>query len=192
MPRHKGLVRMYSRDIVPGIKYVSEGVNLCRLNNGLICIGCCGFDFAKDLSDKNNFIQALKKNTKEYQNSSDILNFKSLYHAEDLHKCGLCRNLVLNFKDVNNNLNSEKHIFITCPLHPAENEGKDLRTGECDSAFMCETQRLFHNDWGDYMKNKFIDFILLKDLDWFEYSKKMQDSSLLNEFLNSFYFVTKK
>lgn len=180
MVRKKGLVRMWSTDIVPGVSYVKDGLNLCRLPQGLICIGCCGFDFAKDLSSKKAFFDAILKNTSEYKNYEDKIMFKKRYAYDDLHECGLCRNIILasdaQFED--------KCLSLTCPLHPEENNGVELRKGECDASFMCESQKAFLSEWGDKTKKDFLDFILLKDLDWFEYSKKMHDNSLLKEFFD--------
>lgn len=187
MTLHKNLVRMQSKDKVSGINYVKNGTNLCRLPNGLGCIGCCGFDFAKNLSNKTPFINALKENTQEYQELNDKETFKNKYDPCDLQDCGLCRILILK-KDENIDteiLKKRKHLEITCPLHPAENNGIELRKGQCDLAFMCETQKMFHKEWGEWTKNKFVEFIYQKDLDWFEYSKKMHNNSLVKEFFET-------
>ncbi len=201
MAEYKNLIRMRSEK-VQGVEYVKEGINLCRLPNGLICIGCCGFDFAKDLDNKVSFVEALIKSTKEFETFKDksVLEFKNRCKNYDLHDCGLCKHLILKDKTYQNEilienfndskiksdliykLNLQKHLFITCPLHPSENNGEEFRQDECDMNFMCETQKMFLREWGEWTKEKFVNFVLSKNLDWFEYSKKMHDNSLVKEF----------
>lgn len=179
-------IRMSSRDKVSGVSYVKSGVNLCRLPNGLICVGCCGFDFAKDLDNKEEFVKALVKSTGEFSCYSDILEFKQRCKHSDLHDCGLCKHLILkdifNSEKLVDDLTSKKHLSITCALHPAENNGEEFRQGECDLNFMCETQKMFLQEWGEWTKDKFLKFVYEKNLDWFTYSKKMHDNSLVKEF----------
>jgi len=182
-------IRMTSENKVSGISYVEKGTNLCRLPNGLICIGCCGFDFAKNLNSKQDFIKALVKSTGEFSISKEVISFKKRYSPDDLHDCGLCRQLILKDLplikgDLIDSLSDLKYLPITCALHPAENNGEEFRKGECDLDFMCETQKMFLEEWGDWTKNKFIKFVYSKDLDWFEYSKKMHDNSLVKEFFD--------
>ncbi|MFT4326744.1 MAG: hypothetical protein ACMXYK_04540 [Candidatus Woesearchaeota archaeon] len=185
MTLHKGKVRMNSYDHVEGTPYVDTGINLCRLSNGLRCMGCCGFDFAPKSARKNHFITALQESTKEFKQYDDKLEYKKRYDPEDLHDCGLCRQMVLEEGDDElsfNKLFTKKHLKFTCPLHPAQNDGKELRIGECDPAFMCQTQRMFLEEWSDWMKEKFIAFIEAKDPDWYTYSKNMHNNTFLKEF----------
>lgn len=180
-------IRRISSDKVPGVDYVKDDINLCRLPNGLICIGCCGFDFAKDLSSKESFVKAIVKSTGEYSSFSDILKFKGRYNYDDLHSCGLCRQLILKEipiidGDLIEGLKKLKYLRITCPLHPCENLGIEYRKGECDLSFMCETQKMFLKEWGEWTRKRFLKFVESKDMDWFTYSKKMHDNSLVKEF----------
>ncbi|MGM5484225.1 MAG: hypothetical protein ACQER9_04905 [Nanobdellota archaeon] len=188
MAFHKNKIRLDSDDHVDGVSYVKEGLNLCRLPNDLICIGCCGFDFANKKDDKNLFLEAIESNSQEFLDSKDLDEFKNKHEHFDLNDCGLCRKVV--FKDCIKNKRlpenfGKKELDLTCPLHPALNNGKEKRQGECDFNFMCLTQRKFLSEWSDITKKKFLDFVLKKDCDWFTYSKKMHDNSLLKEFYES-------
>lgn len=188
MTTHKGLIRFSSRDTVQGVPYVKEGINLCMLPNGLRCMGCCGFDFAKNLSDdaKESFIIALQKSTKELARFQDRLSFKKRVDPEDLHDCGMCKQLVMEETQDIKQLLKKKHLKTYCPLHPLQNDGKELRKGECDPSFMCETQKAWHTFFDDTMKELFYEFITEKDLDWFTYSRNMHNSSLLKEFYKEY------
>lgn len=188
MTLHKGLVRFTSRDHVDGVPYVEKGINLCFLPNDLRCMGCCGLDFAKDLSEdvKVEFIKSLKKSTEELKQYQDKLSFKKRVEPEDLHDCGMCKQLVIEDEEPVEELVKKKHLKTYCPLHPMQNDGKEMRQGECDPKFMCETQKMWHKEWDENMKEMFYDFVKQKDLDWFTYSRKMHDDSLVKEFFNEF------
>jgi hypothetical protein len=177
-------IRMSSKDYVKGVPYVKEGINLCRLPNGLACMGCCGFDFAKDLDNKKAFITAMKQSSDEFATFDDREKYKKRVDPKDLHGCGLCKQLIVKEhadKSVEE-LAKEKHLVFTCPLHPAETGGKELRKGECDPNFMCETQKMWHGDWSEWTRKKFLEFLDEKDLNWFEYSKGMHGNHLVQEF----------
>jgi hypothetical protein len=185
MVEHKDKIRMSSKDYIPNVPYVDKGINLCWLPNGLICIGCCGFDFASELSKnmKKAFIKALLQNTEEYEKcNKDSIVFKGIYKSYDLHECGLCRKLIVDDKLPEKELMNEPRLKITCPLHPACNQGKELRKGECDPRYMCRTQRLFHLEWNEEKQKRFVDFVMSRNLDWFDYSVQMHTNSLLKEF----------
>jgi len=178
MEKNKKIIELRSNNFVPGMTHVTSGVNLCRLPNGLICIGCCGFDFAKDLTDKTPFLNALQQNTEEYKKYDSKEKFKKRYELDDIHDCGICRHLIITGKKNN-------HLQITCPLHPCENNGEELRLGECDGRFMCNTQNMFLKEWGPKTKKLFLEFLSEQDLDWFEYSKMMYHNKLSKKFMKT-------
>ena len=175
---------MHSRDHVQGVPYVTKGPNLCMLPWGLRCMGCCGLDFAKKLSSdaKTRFVQALVDNTREFQANDSPEDFRTCHASYDLHACGMCRKLIIEESGDVVDLADRKHLRIMCPLHPACNDGKELRRGECDPEYMCGAQRQFHT-WEAERQERFIAFIEKLDPDWFAYSVGMQNDSLIKEFL---------
>ncbi len=132
----------------------------------LTCMGCCGHHF----TNKNDMTVSLRKNTHEFRQYDDLEEFRDRYDPVDLHKSGVCRNLV--FK--------EDNMKIMCPLHPAIN-GEDLRVDHCDTYHLCRTSKLF-NIWPEERKKAFLKFITSKELDWHSYSVGMISNSLLEEF----------
>jgi hypothetical protein len=139
---------------------------LCQLNGG--CMGCCGHSFVS----KEKVKEAIKKNTQELElaqpkTESQFIKFRDRRPSMDLRD-GVCRNLV------------DKGC-IHCPLHPKRQKGKDLRVGHCDVNFLCKTAKGFAN-WNEEKKEKFLKFIESQGLDNIEYSLKMDNGSLLEEF----------
>lgn len=140
---------------------------LCQLNGG--CMGCCGYDF----ESKEKIQQAVFKNNLEFkhanpQTEEGFIRFRDRRPSRDLRN-GVCRNLI-----------EEKGCYL-CPLHPARH-GKDLRIGHCDTDYFCKTATLFEK-WSEEKKKKFIAFVENKKLDNTEYSIRMDDNSLLKEFM---------
>ncbi len=139
---------------------------LCQLNGG--CMGCCGYDF----EPKEKIKEAISKNTLEFKNANpqtekQFLQFRDRRPPMNLRH-GVCRNLV------------EENGCFLCPLHPARH-GKDLRIGHCDTEYFCKTAREFEN-WSEEKKKKLILFIEEKKLDNLDYSIRMDNNSLLEEF----------
>ena len=144
--------------------------DLCQLNSG--CMGCCGHSF----ENKDSIKAAIKKNTLEFESlapkeRSEFIAFRDRNYSYNL-RSGVCRNLI----------SSKCQIY--CPLHPLRHEDKeeDMRLGHCDIHHLCKTAKKFKN-WSDQLKEKFILFIKSKKLDNISYSLKMDDGSLLREFL---------
>jgi len=164
--------------------YITKGVNLCRLPNGKRCMGCCGLDFAKDTTNKRPFIEGMVQSRDELKQYKDKWDYKRRVRPEDLYPCGQCKQLVVEEDGTVDELVKKKHVCFTCPLHPAQNNGKEMRVGECDTDFMCESQHAWAS-WDESERDAFLKFIESKNLDWFEYSKQMNNNSLLNEFLNT-------
>jgi len=145
--------------------------NLCQLGElGLSCIGCCGFEF----TDKKEVIEALDKNTAEFEDFFDMAEFRDRHPKDILRISGICYNLA--WKDKGKGI-------IFCPLHPdlPGNKGKDLREGHCHPEHLCRTAHEFSR-WSMEKQDRFIRFLRSKDMDWYEYSISIDDGSLLDEF----------
>ena len=84
-------VRVASIQIIPDVPYVKKGTNLCRLPNGLRCMGCCGMDYLKSGATKQDFIAAMKQSAEEFKQFKTPLEYKKRVAANDLHDCGQCR-----------------------------------------------------------------------------------------------------
>jgi len=151
------------------MKYVKS--DLCQLG-WISCMGCCG----KDFKDKHSVAKGIEKNTIEYSRNKENLYF-FMNRSKDLRESGICTNLVY---DVHRDM-------IFCPLHPEQNQGKDLRLDHhsCDIMHVCRTAFLFDN-WDKEMKNDFIKFLKVKkkkgQLDWYAFSQGMANGSLVDEF----------
>ncbi len=140
---------------------------LCQLNGG--CMGCCGHDFLS----KKLVIQAIDENTKQFKilynnDEPSLIYFRDRFHSSNL-RYGVCRNLI---KD---------NETLLCPLHPARNNGKDLRIGHCDVNHLCKTAKIFAT-WSEEKQHKFIKLIESKNLSNIDYSMAMDKSTLLKEF----------
>lgn len=141
---------------------------LCQLNGG--CMGCCGHNY-----DSNGKVKlAIATNTKEFDEmphstKEELLVFRNRTELMDLRN-GVCKNLI------------EKEGCFFCPLHPLRNEGDDLRVGHCNVNYLCQTTKEF-NKWDEDKKQNFLKFVEEKQLDSISYSMKMDDNSLLQEFI---------
>ena len=140
---------------------------LCQINGG--CMGCCGHDFLSPEKIK----EAIRLNTIEFNELkpkvyAQFIKFRDRNYPSDL-RYGVCRNLI------------EHDGQIFCPLHPTLHEERDLREGHCDIHHLCKTAKAFVT-WNNKKKEKFIDFVASKRMDNIEFSMKMDDSSLLEEF----------
>jgi hypothetical protein len=143
---------------------------LCQLKNG--CMGCCGRDFIS----KEKIREVVILNTKDYnlinpQVKAQFIKFRDRYHPEEL-KHGVCRNLI------------EKDGKIFCPLHPALQDGEDLRENHCQIYYFCRTAKQFFK-WDKDKQDKFVKFISSKKLDNLDYSILMDNGQLLEEFENN-------
>lgn len=140
---------------------------LCQLNGG--CFGCCGHDFGT----KEELKKALEENITELKlinpkTELELLQFRDRFPVLDL-KYGLCHNLI------------QKEAQFICPLHPAQNKGKDLRVGHCDINYLCPTAQAFAR-WDEAQQKQFLIFIEQQKLDNIDYSLKMDNHSLMKEF----------
>jgi hypothetical protein len=138
-------------------------------------MGCCGHKFR----DKLSVAKGIEKNTLEFgkhqQEGRQLHEFMN--RTKDLRDCGVCRNLVYD-------VDTDK---IHCPLHPEVHNGADLRIDHhyCDILHVCKTA-FFFDLWDDERKKAFLNFLrkkkIRKELDWYTYSMRMADDSLLEEF----------
>ncbi|MFC1801323.1 hypothetical protein ACFLZB_02575 [Nanoarchaeota archaeon] len=136
---------------------------LCQFNGG--CMGCCGHDYKNVKSVK----EAIRKNTLEFKDFDDLEKFRDRAGKWDL-RSGVCKNVIM----------VKGKVF--CPLHPARNKGVDLRAGHCDVNYFCKTVKEFEK-WNRERQKEFLDFLKKKKLGVIEYGIKIDDDSLLKEFL---------
>ncbi len=132
-------------------------------------MGCCGRAFPS----KEEIKKAIEKNTSEFkeldpQTEKELIKFRDRALPTDLRN-GVCRNLI------------QKDNKILCPLHPKQNNGKDLREGHCDINYLCQTAKEF-STWPKHKQKKFLKFVKDNEPDNIDYSIKMDKSSLLEEF----------
>jgi len=133
-------------------------------------MGCCGRDFL----GKAKIQEAIRKNTAEFKEASpdteqEFLAFRERRNPDDLRN-GVCRNLI------------EENGKLLCPLHPARQQGKDLRIGHCDVNYLCKTAKIFAT-WSEGRQARFIKFVEDKNLDNISYSVLMDKNKLLVEFM---------
>jgi oligoribonuclease (3'-5' exoribonuclease) len=144
-------------------------VVLCQLKDlGLSCFGCCGNSYGSRKKLHND----IKKNTLEFNSKKSITHFMS--RTKDLRSSGICANLIY----------TDKTFY--CPGHPALHSGRDYRNldPDCEKDFLCKTFGLFQQ-WPKQRQNQFLEFLKEKvsnGMASFDYSIKMDDGSLLEEF----------
>jgi len=135
---------------------------LCQIDS-LSCIGCCGHHF----KSKEELELAIKKNTEEFGHFADKVEFMN--RSAKLRDCGICRNIIYL-----------ENGRIGCPLHPKENE-VDFREGHCVTEHLCKAAFEF-NLWDKQKQKSFLGFIKKKNLDWYDYSIKMDNDAIIEEF----------
>ncbi len=142
-------------------------INLCQPEGlGLSCFGCCGNSY----KSKHKILEGIRKNTKEYLDSGGDLG-RFLDKPTSVRPCGVCRNVVLHAED---------QVF--CPAHPLVNEGADYRDKVCNKSYNCRTKKIFET-WDDDKQLEFIRFIKSLQLDFIDFSLKMDNSELLKAFM---------
>jgi len=160
----------------------------CQLKDlKLSCYGCCGDDWTSK-ADVENDIWLNSKDFKEIysDNEKSVLDlefFRDRFAKDEVSKSGVCMNLV----DFGSRC-------LACPLHPKVNKIvsckktvapiSDLRVGHCDVNYECETVK-FWNLMNSVQRSEFIEFLILKDLDNYEYSMKNVSGELIKEFFES-------
>lgn len=137
----------------------------------LTCFGCC----AKGMKDKKEVIESLLLNTKEFKDMKDVKKFMDRC-VGNTRGSGVCVNLVFLAKK-----------RIGCPGHPLLNNSRDFRRNlkgtYCNPDYLCDTAERF-NELDSETQKRFIKFLKSKKLDWFSYSKGIDDNSLMKEFLS--------
>ncbi len=146
-------------------EYIPSSV--CRIGK-ISCMGCCGHDF----ESRKDIEEGIRKNSIRLKNSKTKEKF--MYKGKFIRESGICYNVVF-FDDET----------VGCPLHPKQNEGKDFREGYCEIEHLCKAAYMF-SKWDEKRKKQFIDFILEKRLDWYEFSVRMDNDSFLKEFEEKF------
>ncbi|NQU79682.1 hypothetical protein HQ545_07995 [Candidatus Woesearchaeota archaeon] len=154
------------------MKYIKS--ELCQLG-WISCMGCCGHSFKNKIS----VAKGIEKNTYEYidNKSKNKALQEFMNRSKERHSSGICQNLVYD----------KEKDKIFCPMHPELNSGKDIRLDHhyCDILHVCKTSFLF-DLWDNKRKNDFLKFLRKKSrkdkLDWYTYSSKMTDNTLLEEF----------
>jgi len=150
-------------------------VNLCQIPElNLSCIGCCG----TITGTKEQVMKALKKNTLEFEESKKLPleKFIKRYDGDALRTCGICHNLIINDEGK-----------MICPAHPILNNNIDIRKNYCDIYYICKSAFVF-GMWSYDKKDKFMRFLKFKTkngMDWYEYSVKMDNGTIIEEFENS-------
>ena len=135
-------------------------------------MGCCG----REYGEREEIEKAVWQNTHEFNRSPGRLSFRERQGAKFLRSCGVCRQVIFT---------SQARDAVTCPLHPQENGGKDLRVGHCDIRYLCKAAVLF-SEWDEKTRDAFVSFIHHKDLDWFTFSMGMDSDALVDEFLETY------
>ena len=128
-------------------------------------MGCCGHDFGSVKEVK----EAIKRNTIEFKKINNLRKFRDRADKWDLNQ-GVCRNVV----------KMGKRVY--CPLHPGCNAGRDLRRDHCDTDYLCETAQKFKK-FSKKKQKEFLGFVKDKKMDTIEYGIKIDDGSLMKEFL---------
>ena len=175
---------MSSKFHIKDVPYVKEGINLC-LFQGFSCFGCCGYDF----KGKQRAADSFHKQTRQFQSYPDTkfakVEFRERTKFDDLNSCNFCKNLILKSNQSVKEITTAKKLDLFCPLHPALNNGSDLRAGHCDTDYMCNMQIEFHN-MDKHKKQKFLAWLRKRikqdDIDWYSYSVNMDTDVFYKEY----------
>jgi len=140
---------------------------LCQLN-GLSCMGCCT---SEKVMGRKVVEAQLIINTKRFKLVKDPDKFSKEAGEDVDKKSDICKSLI---KEGNK---------VFCPAHPLSpyTKGKDMRH-YCYRNYWCPTMRKYLK-MNDKTKLEFVKFIEGKKLDWYAYSKGMDEDKLLKEFL---------
>ncbi len=117
--------------------------------------------------------ESIDANSQEFryfnpQTREELIKFRDRFPKTAL-RYGVCYNVI------------QRNGRLFCPLHPALNEGKDLREGHCDIDHLCDTAVNF-NSWDKEKQKEFLQFLESKKLDNITYSMLMENNGLLSEF----------
>jgi len=139
-----------------------SNVNLCQLEH-LSCFGCCGHSW----TTKKEVLVQIGKNTQLYPHMSR--EGFARRGEKYLSACGACKSLI------------KKGDRILCGLHPMQNEGADYRDKICEKDYLCKTFKAFLT-WENKKQDRFVRFVLEKNLTNWAYSMGMDSDKFLKEF----------
>lgn len=135
-------------------------MSLCQFGPG--CFGCCGDDF----KSRKEILKEIKENIeafREYEDKREFMKRRPYFKPS-----GICGNIgFVNGK-------------IGCLVYPKKHE-KDMRKDYCDDDFECTTRKEFKS-WNKQKQEAFLKFLKEKNLDFYQYSIKMDNGKLLGEF----------
>jgi hypothetical protein len=153
--------------------------SLCQNKDlGLSCFGCCGNNY----TTRKDVLRDIRINTlrfEKYKERFDLPAQKEAFFgflnavSSDIRQSGVCKLLVYLDK---------KRRLVGCPLHPGQNNGKDFRDNHCEKYHQCKANFLF-TKWPKQKQKLFIQFLKDKNLDFYEYSIRLDNDQLINEFL---------
>lgn len=142
---------------------MDKEIFLCQFE-GFSCFGCCGREYAQ----KEIIEQELKEQAALLEKEGPE---KLSKQTELLNTSGICNKLVL------------KNGKVFCGCHPIQNKGVDYRVNDkaCQRDFFCETMKWFRSI-DKQTRDKFLQFLRQKDLNWYTYSINMDNGNLKKEF----------
>lgn len=141
-------------------------VAICRIPElGLSCFGCCGYDW----KPVDNIRRQVSYNTWRYKT---LYTKKEVFAGttEGVTGAGVCR-AVIKLEDGT----------VGCPLHPAQNDGKDHRKGDCIRDFECNTLK-HYKSWNERTKREFLGFLATRHYDTYDYSMANARGTILASF----------
>lgn len=151
---------------------------------GLSCYGCCGHDWQSQKEIENDIAHNTSDFNQIYEElEGDLEFFRDRYEKYEMSNSGLCFNMV-----------EFSNKCLACPLHPRVNEivsvdeviapNKDLRVGQCDVDYECETVR-YWNLFGKEQKEEFVEFLKSKNMNNYDFSMQNASGELIKEFLTN-------
>lgn len=144
--------------------------SICRIPEAaLSCVGCCLYEFA----GREATLEAIRRNTEAFArlepgDEAALLRFRDRETPRD----AVCCNCV-----------EEAPGVLGCPLHPTRHDSRDLRLGHCMADFQCRTAALYQWEWSEQVRVQFAAFVTAQRLDNYEFSRRMVNDELLEEFL---------
>jgi len=142
---------------------------ICQLPQlGLSCFGCCGYDWAP--------IDQIKR-----QISFNTWRYFKMFTSKEVFAettigvtaVGVCKG-VIEFDDGT----------IGCPLHPAKNDGKDYRSGDCLRNFECNALK-HYKKWPESTRRALLTHIAAQPFDNYTYSMANSSNSLIQGFMGT-------
>ncbi|MBD3361791.1 hypothetical protein GF358_03285 [Candidatus Woesearchaeota archaeon] len=150
---------------------MSNKTELCTFRE-YYCMGCCLAP--RKCPTRSELTAAIKANTVAFKQTKNSKKFAARENCGETKKCGVCNNQIFKGKKV------------ICPLHPGNNNGKDLRKRKfCEINYLCPTQEEY-NSWDRKLQKEFLAFVKSKKPDWYQYSINIDNGGYLKEFKKNF------